>query len=317
MSKIFAVLLTVFFLPASAGAIDKIKVATADASAAQITHPLAQKRGFYKEEGIHAEVIFMRGNVPLAALVNGDIDYIGNMNQGVRGVLAGLPFKVLASYTRSTFTLVARSEIKSAKELKGKRLAVGTPGGGPDVLGRMILQHFGLDFEKEIQLVRAGSNEPRVAILKQGLADATIVLPPWDFHVQKMGFIVLARAHELFAFPAEGLIAHTKKIKDRPDEVKRVIKAGIKANRYIRENRDGTIQFLMEWLRTNREIATAIYESVSKSFSDDGCLPEEALRLVVEENKKATKLDREVSLSDVADLSILREAQRELGIKGK
>ena len=39
------------------------------------------------------------------------------------------------------------------------------------------------------------------------------------------------------------------------------------------------------------------------------------LRLVIEETKKTLKLNRDVSLSEVADLSILREAQREMGIK--
>jgi len=66
-------------------------------------------------------------------------------------------------------------------------------------------------------------------------------------------------------------------VKGRPDEIKHVIKAGIKAARYINQNREGTIQVLMEWLKT----------------------------------------DKEIPVSDVADLTILRAAQTELGIKGK
>ena len=50
---------------------------------------------------------------------------------------------------------------------------------------------------------------------------------------------------------------------------------------------------------------------------EDGSVPEDGLRLVIEEAKKALKVDRKVSMSDVADLSILREAQKELEIKGK
>ncbi len=46
-------------------------------------------------------------------------------------------------------------------------------------------------------------------------------------------------------------------------------------------------------------------------------MPEKGLRLVIEETKKALKVNRDVSLSEVADLTILREAQRELGIKEK
>ena len=132
-----------------------------------------------------------------------------------------------------------------------------------------------------------------------------------------MGFVILAKAYELFSYPDSGLVASVKKIKEKPDEVKRVIKAGIRANQYIRANRDGTIQFIMERQKIDRDLATAIYDSVAKTFNEDGSVPEKGLRLVIEETKKVAKMNRDVSVSDVADLSILREAQRELGITAK
>src|SRR6266542_1394939 len=132
---------------------------------------------------------------------------------------------------------------------------------------------------------------------------------PWDFRATKMGFISLARAHELFTYPDVGLVASLNKIKERPDEVKRVIKAGIKANRYIRTNRDGTIQFMQEWLKIDREIATATYDSLAKFFNEDGSLPEDGFRLLIEDVKKVAKVDREVAFREVADLTILREAR--------
>ncbi len=100
-----------------------------------------------------------------------------------------------------------------------------------------------------------------------------------------------------------------KKIKERPDEIRGVIKAGIKANRYIRENRDGTLPVMVEWLKIDREMATATYDSSLKSFSDDLSLPENGLRLLIEEAKRAAKVEREVAMNEVADLSILRESR--------
>jgi hypothetical protein len=73
----------------------------------------------------------------------------------------------------------------------------------------------------------------------------------------------------------------------------------------------------MERQKIDRELAAATYDSVAKTFNEDGSVPENRLRLVIEESKKVTKVTREVSFNEVADLSILREAQRELGIKGK
>jgi ABC-type nitrate/sulfonate/bicarbonate transport system substrate-binding protein len=151
--------------------------------------------------------------------------------------------------------------------------------------------------------------------MKQGLTHATLGSPPIDFLGKKMGFVVLTRANELFSFPVSGLIASAKKIKERPDEIKRVIKAGIKANRYIRQNRDGTLPIMAEWLKIDKEMAVATYDSSVKTFSEDLNLPDSGLRLLIDEAKRVTKVDREVSPSEVADLAILKEAQRELGMK--
>jgi hypothetical protein len=68
-------------------------------------------------------------------------------------------------------------------------------------------------------------------------------------------------------------------------------------------------------LKVNREIATATYDGVAKVYNDDINVCEKGLRLVVDETKKTMKITREIPLSEIADLSILKEAQRELGTK--
>ena len=127
---------------------------------------------------------------------------------------------------------------------------------------------------------------------------------------------VLARAYEIFAYPEGGLVTTTVKIKGKPDEVKRVIRAGIKGSYYIKANRDATIQFLMDWQRIDKEIATGTYEYLSKATNESGSLSEDGFRLMIEEIKELAKVSREVALTDLADLSILAVAQKELGIKG-
>jgi len=146
---------------------------------------------------------------------------------------------------------------------------------------------------------------------------ATLAPAPIDYQGTKMGFVILAKAYELFSYPDSGLVTTVKKIKEKSDEVKRVIKAGINATRYIRANREGTIQFLIERQKIDREMAAATYDGVAKAFNEDGSVPENGLRLVIEETKKTAKVNRDVSISEVADFRILSEAQRELGIKGK
>jgi NitT/TauT family transport system substrate-binding protein len=316
MTQILGILFTTVLLSVSVQAMDKIRIAYPGPGAQFIPLQLAQSKGFLKDDGLDAEFIRMAGNLPSSALVNGGIDY--SVGVEVWATLLGLPLRVVACYVPSSpVALIARPEFKSVRELKGKPIGVQSFGGALNVQINMILRHFGLDAERDVKFIVTRDVTSRLAAMKQGLTAATAGAPPSDHLGMKMGFVVLAKAHELFNYPNSGLVTTMKKIKERPDEIKKVIKAGIRANNYIRTNREGTIQFLMSQQKIDREIAAATYDSVHKAFNEDGSVPEDGLRLVIEEVKKSVKVDRQVSVSDVADLSILREAQKELGIKAK
>jgi NitT/TauT family transport system substrate-binding protein len=317
MIQFFVVLAITAYLHASACAADKIRISMTGFAGQFMTFPLAQKRGFLKEEGIEAEIIRISAAAGRAALSGGEVDYsTGIGGTAIGGALSGVPIKVVACYVPApVLALVARPEIKSVQALKGKTVAVLIFGGVAHFAARAVAKHYGLDPEKDLKYLAVGPPDARFAALSQGLVDAAVLGPPLDFEARKQGFNILARAHDVFVFPETGLVTSVKKIQEKPDEIKRVIRAGIKANRYIRSNRDGTIQFLTEWLKLNREIATATYDSVVKVYDDDINLCDKGLRLVVDETKKTMKLSRDVPYSEIADLSILREAQREMGSK--
>jgi NitT/TauT family transport system substrate-binding protein len=246
------------------------------------------------------------------AMSSGELDY--NTGIALGGVMSGgFPVKVVACFVPTpVFALVARPEIKSVQELRGKTVGISNFGGLSIFGARVIAKHFGLDPEKDIKFVAIGAIEGRFLRLTQGLIDATILAPPLDSEAKKKGFNILAKAEDILVFPETGLVAGVKKIQDKPDEIKRVIKAGIKANRYIRGNRDGTIQFIMEWLKVNKEVAAATYEGVAKAYNEDPSVCETGLRTMIDERKSAMKITRDVALSEVADLSILREALKEI-----
>jgi NitT/TauT family transport system substrate-binding protein len=318
VKKIVWVALAVVLFAASAEAADKIRIGYPELAVQFLPLPLGEKRAILKEEGLQAEFIRMTPPVGLAALSSGEIDYYTAIGPGVAATIRGIPVKAVACFiTGSPFVLLARPEYKSVRELKGKAIAINTYGSPLEIVGRLIFKHFGVDPDREVKFLATGLFESRVASMQQGLAAGAMGSTPLDFIGMKMGFAVLARALELFNYPSSGLVATAKKIKEKPDEIRRVIKAGIKANRYIHQNRDGALQYVMEWLKLDRETATAAYESVVKAFHEDGTIPEDGLRLIIEESKRLGKVDREVSFGEVADLSILKEAQRELGIKVK
>jgi len=318
MKQIFLAVFSICLFDASAHGADKIRIGFSELIASYSSLPVAQQRGFLQEEGLQAEFIRMGATVGLATLVTGEIDYYTSIGPGVAATLRGAPVKIVACYVPGpTATMIARPEFKSVQELRGKTIGLNVFGGNLEIIARNIFKHFGMDADKDIKFLAGGPLEARLASMKQGLIVATLGGPPTDFLGKKMGFVVLARAHELFSFPVTGILASDKKIKEKPDEIKRVIKAGIKANRYIRQNRDGTIQSWMEWMKIDKEMATATYDSVGKAFNEDGSLPEDGLRMLIDEAKKAAKISREIASSEVADLSLLREAQKEMGIQPK
>ncbi len=74
---------------------------------------------------------------------------------------------------------------------------------------------------------------------------------------------------------------------------------------------------LIGWGKVESEFAYASYDALQNLFNDDGGVPEDGLKLVIEQTRRSNKVTREVAPSEVVDLSFLREAQAELGIKGR
>jgi ABC-type nitrate/sulfonate/bicarbonate transport system substrate-binding protein len=316
MNKILLACLALFSLQTSVHAVDNVRIGVPELNAQFVPLALAEKKGLFREDGLQGEVIRINPTVALAALVSGELDYWTVIGNSVAAAIQGVPLRVLACYVPgSPCALIARPEFESVQELRGEAVGLNTSGGALESTARLIFKHFGLDPDKEIKFLGLGTSERRFSAMKQGLTAATMGSPPLDYLGKKMGFVVLARAHELFSYPTSGVVASVKKIKEKPEEIKRVIKAGIKATRFIRQDREGTIQSIIEWTKADRERATAGYESVLKLFNDDGSVPEKGLLLVIEELKKLAKVEREISPSEIADLSILKEAQRELWIR--
>lgn len=317
MRKIFTALLCVLVLAAPAAA-EKISISVTNFNMSFLPSGLAQRKGFFREEGLEAEVIRMNANVAIAALASGDVDYTMVFGSVVRAALRGLAVKVVASFIdSSTHALIARPEFKSVRELKGKTMGVQAYGATDHLAAALMLKHFGLDPEKDLKTVALGPAAARLAALKEGIVDAAVISPPADAEAKRLGFTILTRAYEVFNFPFVGLGTQVKKIQERPDEVKWTIKALIKANRFLRQNRDGAIQVLADWGRTEPALAAAAYDSSFKVYNLDGSIPEDGLRAVIDQARQEGKIAREVALGDVSDTALLREAQKELGVKGR
>jgi ABC-type nitrate/sulfonate/bicarbonate transport system substrate-binding protein len=299
-------------------AAEKIRVSVTNYNLSYLAAGVAVHKGFFKEEGLDVEVIRMNANVAMSALIAGECDYTMIFASVIRAAMRGIPLKVVAVLIDSPpYAFIARPEVSSMKALRGKIVGIGVFGSSNDVVARLMLERSGLDPDKDTKLVAFGSDGARFAALKEGLVDAAIIAPPADSQARKLGLNVLARANDLFKFPHIGLGTSGKKFKDNPQEVTRVIKAFIRANRFIRDNRQESINVLADWGKTQREDAAAAYDSTWQLFSPDGSMPEDGMKLVIDDARNAIKLTRPVALAEVADANPLREAQRALGIRSR
>ena len=314
MMKILGALMIIFGSVVVVDGAEKLRLAISTVDVGYLSAGVADKQQFFKKEGLDVEVIRMNATISVAAVLNGDIDYTMAFGSVIRSAIRGLPVKVVACLLdKSSHSLLAHPDFKSIPELRGKTLGVSTFGATADVVARLMFRHHGLDPDKEMKIVALGAGSARFASLKEKIVDVIVVSPPADAEGKKMGFHILERAQDLFSFPNVGLGTSVKKIKEKPEEVKKITKALIRANRYIRENREGTIQILADWGRTGREYAAASYDSSWGVFNLTGSIPEEGLRLVLDLAKKDAKISREIPLAEVSDLTILREAQKDLG----
>jgi NitT/TauT family transport system substrate-binding protein len=298
-----------------ASADDKVRISISNTGGAFSVAGVALKRGFFEREHLNVELIQMRGNVSMNALYTGAIDYTILFGSVVRAALQGLPFKVLASFINGPGNvLVAKSSIKSPGDIKGKTIAISSFGAGVHVTAELLVENFGVSPE-QVKFLALGEDRARFAALQNGIVDAAMMTPILAAKAKALGFIIVSSPEARFGFPFGGLATTDKKIKQSPSEVKTILKSLIGASRYIRTNRDGTIQALMDWTKADKESATALYEVIQPVTSEDGLIPNKGFQVVVDQAKRELNLTRNVSLDELRDESILREALAELGFK--
>jgi ABC-type nitrate/sulfonate/bicarbonate transport system substrate-binding protein len=168
------VLLVFLSLHVSVHAADKIRIGFPEFNSSTFTLPLAQIKGFFNEEGLQAELIRLRSAVVLPALTSGEIDYHTVVSPAVNAALRGIPVRVVACFTPGfTTAIIARPDIKTIQDLKGKTIGLNSIGGGLESTVRLMLRHYGLDLDKDVKFLAMGGVETRFAALKQGLSAAT------------------------------------------------------------------------------------------------------------------------------------------------
>ncbi len=275
---------------------------------------VAQFQGYFKEEGLDVEVLQMNANVSIAALAAGNIDYNLILQSIVTANLRGLPLKVTGILIeRPNHVVVAHPSIQKFADLKGKKIAISSYGSLVDILARLTAAHFKLDPKSDVQYLAAGSSSARLTQLQTGVAQAAFLTPPGNLRAEAAGFKSLLNVRDLFAFPVNGIGVHEQKLKNDRDEVKKITRALLRANRFILDNPKGAIKILAAWGRSKPEVAEEAYQYNAKNYSRNLLVSRPTLENVIESTRWNVETKRNVAVDEVFDFSLVREILKEMG----
>jgi ABC-type nitrate/sulfonate/bicarbonate transport system substrate-binding protein len=295
-------------------AADKAIISYSSRSYAFLPAQVSVARGFFKDENLEPLLIQMRSQVTVPALISGEVNYTLSFGNIIGSAMQGMPFKILAVLTdKPLHSIVARPEIKSINDLRGKRIGTQRIGGSDQLAAEAILQAKGID-PKEVQFVTLGGDEPvRVEMLKKGLIDAVCSVPPGPVRLSREGYNVLGGPKDLkIGNPISAVAVTDTRLKNNRDETKRVLRAVLRGLRFMHERKEETIQIMSRWLSQTPDVARDSYDSILPSFSVDGSTVDKTFEFAIESRKATVRTDKPTPLAQVRDLTLLREVQKEL-----
>lgn len=315
----FAALLLVSGLAFSALAQDsrtKIRISYPNISICCLALFAAQQWKIFEQNGLEVETIQMRSQAANSALASGDIHYVAGVGpNSVAATLRGLPSKAVWFASESLiYTVLARPEFKSLKELRGKRIGLTGLGGTSDVALRIALEAVGENY-KDFIVVALGAPQ-LVSGLEAGTIEAAQLNSPLNYHAKKKGFRPLLEIDRYVQMPLGGLTASNTAIQNRPGELKRVISSLQTAKRTLLQSKEKSIELIMRTIRVDREVAEEMFADNRRSAAGDGVPTREGMEQIIKSLQMLGQFTgKKITFDEVADARVAREVAKELGYK--
>jgi len=282
-----------------------------------VIYPIAQQKGYMKEEGIDQRVIFIAPTTSIQAMLGGDAHFTGAGSSALVSVARGnTPLKVVAATNdRVLQWLVARPEITHPKELKGKKIATTGVGAIATFMLRQVLSKHGLDGNKDVNYLDVGQGNQLTALLGGGF-DAAVL------SVEQRYLAVDKGMRELFFFGNEvknswGTLATTDKlIKENPKMIGGFVRASLKALRYMRQDKEGTVSALLKFSGVSRQQAARLYDDLITTFTRNGVVDDETQRNDLNIIRQVVNANETMANSKGYDFSFALEADQQLNKAG-
>jgi NitT/TauT family transport system substrate-binding protein len=315
--NLVAAILLIFFFQVMPAEARKVSIGVPVLDVTQSALYVARDRGYYQKEGLEVDLVLMRGGVANQALIAGNVEFTTVPTAGLQAALQGAPLKVvLSTFHKPMFWLYSRPEIKSVRELSGKKVAVSSLGAAGDSALRELIKKNGMDENRDVAILAIGTTATRLGALSTGVVDAAMMTFPHNITAAESGF------RELVSFIASDIIQLQGAIVTRdgllslePGVVEKFLRATIKGIIYYSTNRNGAAQILARNAQSQESLAMKIYDLVKPALTPEGILPDDLQKRVM-----APLLDR-INKRDVApsrffDFTLARKLNSEIKAEG-
>jgi ABC-type nitrate/sulfonate/bicarbonate transport system substrate-binding protein len=282
--------------------------------AAALPFVMAEKKAFFKKEGVNAVVVTMQNQVVVNGVVSRSLDYGGTIANFIGAAKGGLPVRVVFSIMDgSEHVLVTQSNIKRVEDLKGKLVGISSFGGAPHNAMVMILRKYGMNPDKDVTFLQIGGGATRYTSLESGSIHATMLVPPLNKVAREKGFNEILFFNEIMRVPLSGLSVHVDKMKENPDEIVKVIKGLLTSIEFIRSNKAEILGFLEKsWGIKNPAVREGFYGDMVALYSRTGIVSDDLINNVVRFVQETRKTQEHIPISEITDWTFARKANQQL-----
>ncbi len=278
---------------------------------------VARAKGFFDQEGLDLKLVIMRNSVAAPALLAGEIHFTPAYS-AINAALRGAPFKaIFFVYSTSTFQFTVRPEIRDSQDLKGKIVAVSTPGAAQYQATQLMLQKLGLELGRDVKLLPVGAAQARMIAMDKGLVAGSANNPDIAAQLVRKGYRILTNSADVYPIPFSGVSVNEEMIRKKPDTLRKWLRAHLRAMLLIRQNPDDAGKIAERELKIDPQVSgEAVRQVLSFMNPDDpGGFSEKGILFHIMESAAVVGVDPErVKIPDVVDVNLLREVQRDLGI---
>ena len=299
-------------LPARAQKLERAVLAFGSTGPNLTTFWLAREAGLYKQYGLDVDVVFFRGStIAINALATRDAHFGAfGASSAVFAKLGGMDTVLIATAAPGLlFYLVTKKEIRSAADMKGKRIAASRPGTDSDLAARVAAQKLGLG-DKDVNIIAMGTDSERLAAISQGVVDATVVTVGGYVAAQKLGFhSILDLSQANIPYEAASMITTRSLIKENPEMVTKFTKGFVAAIQYAQSHREVTLKVLSKYMRTtDADILTASYDQyVGRVIPRVPYVSEKGLQAVIDFIRQRNPQTPNVKAQDFMDNRFIKE----------